>query len=126
MQSITVKYIVTAAIGVLCCAGCHRPAAEAPAPLPVEQVAPAVRQAFASADEDIKSEASQCETAAQNNDWPGVFAQLRQLRSHPELTEEQRATLARIQLTTVQQLNDSAAKGDDSAAAAMSDYKASR
>jgi hypothetical protein len=62
----------------------------------------------------------------QKQDWPAAMAELKQLRSHPELTPEQRATLARVQQTTVRQLNDSADKGDESAAAVMSAYKASK
>jgi hypothetical protein len=126
MQFKTVKYIVTAMLGALCCAGCHRASVEAPTPLTVPQTAPALQEAFANADKDLQNEASQCIAAMQKNNWPEAFALLRRLRARTDLTREERAALMRVQQTTVLQLNEAATKGDDNAAAALSDYKVTK
>jgi hypothetical protein len=126
MPTASVKLIAFAALALLCGAGCHRPEAKPLATLPVEQLDPVLQQVFANADPEIRTQASQYVKAMQDHDWSGAMAKLKELRSHQELTQEQRATLARVHQTTVQQLNASADQGDDSAAAVMSAYKASK
>jgi hypothetical protein len=121
-----VNYTVSAALGLLCCAGCHRGAPEAPALLPVEQVGPLLQQSFANADKETQDQVGQYVTALQSNDWPTAFEHLHQLRSNPNLTQEQRFALVRIQQTTVRELNDSAEKGNEKAADAMATYKATK
>jgi hypothetical protein len=126
MPTASVKLIAFACLAVLCGAGCHRSEAKPLATLPVEQLDPVLQQVFANADPEIRTQASQYVKAMQDHDWSGAMAKLKELRSHQELTQEQRATLARVHQTTVQQLNASADQGDDSAAAVMSAYKASK
>ena len=121
-----VNYTVSAVLCVLCCAGCHRGAPEAPALLPVEQVSPLLQQSFANADKETQDQVGQYVTALQSNDWPTAFEHLKELRSMPNLTQDQRAALVRVHQTTIRQLNDSAEKGDDKAADAMATYKATK
>src|SRR5271168_2278338 len=121
-----ISYAAIAAIAALCCAGCHRADPVAPAVLPVEQVSPLLQQSFANADKEAQDQAAQFVTAMQGNDWPGAFEHLKELRAMPNLTQDQRAALVRVQQTAIRQLNDSAEKGDDKAADAMSAYKASK
>ena len=126
MPRASIKFIVFAALAVFCCAGCHRSEDKPLATLPVEQLDPVLQQLFANADPEIRTQASQYVKAMQDHDWPGALAKLKEIRSHPELTKEQRTTLARVHQTTVQQLNASADQGDESAAAVISAYKASK
>jgi hypothetical protein len=126
MPSASIKFIVFASLAVLCGAGCHRSEDKPLATLAVEQLDPVLQQTFATADPEIRTQAREYTKAMQDHDWAGALAKLKELRSHPELTTEQRTTLARVHQTTVQQLNASAEQGDDSAAAVISAYKASK
>jgi hypothetical protein len=126
MKTACAQYAAIAAMVALCAAGCQRTQAVAPPPLSVEQMPPLLQQSLADANQEAKTEAAQYVAAMQKHDWAEAFAELKQLRSEPSLTQEQRAILARVHLTTIHELNDAAGKGDESAAAVFNSFKANK
>jgi ribosomal protein L22 len=114
------------ALALLGLGGCNRNTSSMPAPLPVEQIPAAMQQAFTKAQPEAQSAANDVVSSVQSQDLTKAFEQLRDLSVRPDLTPEQKAVAARAMVTTVQQLQAAADRGDQKASEFMHKYISTR
>jgi hypothetical protein len=125
VRAVCAKYSAFAIFAAVCALGCHKDPV-APTPLTLEQLAPMLQQSLATASQEAQSQSGKYISAMQKHEWADALADLKELRATPGLTEDQRTLLARAHLTTIQQLNDAAEKGDEGAATVFDNYRATK
>lgn len=112
------------AAAVLALTGCGKKVT-ATAPIPIEQVPQAVESAFKSAPQEASVAATEAVTAVREDD-PNALANLQDLSSRSDLTDEQRGVAARAMAAYLKQLREKAEKGDKKAEDAIQHYRATK
>jgi hypothetical protein len=105
--------------------GCSKSSSQ-PRALEPAKVPTVVNQAFQTAPEDTKQQASSFVSAFQGQDTPKAFEQLKKLSQQSNLSADQRATVARAMQTTIQQLQAAAQSGNQAAKATLHQYLSTR
>jgi len=114
-------------LGMVAClvlAGCGK-TAQAPPPLPIEQVPQTLENAFESAPSEVSQAASEAVTAVRADD-PGALTDLQELTARSDLTREQHLAAARAMAAYLQKLRDTADKGDKKAEEALQHYRSTK
>jgi hypothetical protein len=116
--------LTTAAL-VAVAPGCKK-TAQAPPPMPVEQVAPSIETIFQQAPAETRQLATEAAAAVQSSDDVKAFNDLQDLRARVDLTPQQREAVARSMLAVNQRLRQAAEKGDKKAEQALEHYRATK
>jgi hypothetical protein len=95
-----------------------------PQAISIETAPDVVNNAFATAAPDIKQAADKVVSRAAAGDYAGSYFSLEALSSNPDLTPEQRLSLAQTQLAVMEKLNEAAEQGDERAAQAIQTHRA--
>jgi hypothetical protein len=85
-----------------------------------------IQQAFADAPAEVRQVAEQAATGVEGENATEAFARLQALGEVPDLTPEQRKTLARSRNAVLKQLQAGAAAGDAQAQQMIRNYQATR
>ncbi|HAB15548.1 MAG TPA: hypothetical protein PLX89_16850 [Verrucomicrobiota bacterium] len=110
-------------VTLLAFGGCGK-SGEAPQPVSLSEASAGVKSAFSTAPAGLKESAEEAAQGIADGNYASAFVQLDNLASHPELTPEQRRSLAESQITVMQKLSEAAAQGDESAAKALEIHRA--
>jgi hypothetical protein len=106
----SIRTLVAAAL-VATGVGCKK-AAQAPPPMPVEQVAPTIETVFQQAPTETRQLATAAAAAVQSSDDVKAFNDLLDLGARTDLTPPQREAVARSMLAVNQRLRQAAERGD--------------
>jgi hypothetical protein len=118
----SVKYIVTAAILLV---GCGLRHASVEDPLPADQLAGVLQNAFQSADASAREAVQKVVKETEQHQVAAAFTDIKELAAEPNLTKDQRITAIRAANTIGQQLQEAAQNGDTNAVETIQSYKAS-
>ncbi|HEV7925681.1 MAG TPA: hypothetical protein VGR14_10005 [Verrucomicrobiae bacterium] len=118
----SVKYIVTAAILM---AGCGLRHASVDDPLPADQLAAVLQNAFQSADASAREAVQRVVKDVEQHQVAAAFTDIKELAAEANLTKDQRITAIRAANTIGQQLQEAAQNGDTNAVETIQSYKAS-
>ena len=104
-------------------AGCQRQASGPPLPLAVEQIPAEFNKTFAKASGDLKTLADLVVVCVQTNGYVDAFQANQQLCVTPNATKEQAVLAARAHLSLQTALQSAQSQGDQTAQAALQEYR---
>lgn len=113
--------VLTAALAL---AACKKSDSSAAADAPVSKAE--IQQAFADAPTEVRQVAEQAAGDIEGENAKEAFGRLQSLSEVPDLTPEQRKTLARSRNAVLKQLQAGAAAGDQQAQQMIQHYQSSR
>lgn len=123
MKSLRLSRLVCALSFVLgLAAACNR-TQPPPDPIPVAELPAALETAFAPAQPEAKTQASQVVALVRAHDYPKAFAALQALATRPGLSKEQLRVLSGATLTVNSLLQEAQTKGDTKAIQTLENYR---
>jgi hypothetical protein len=119
----TILLLTLLTMSLLACCSCGKNG-DAPQAVSLTEASSAVKSAFAAAPAELKQSADAAAQGIADGQYVSSFVQLDDLASRPELTPEQRESLAQSQVAVMLKLTEAAAQGDENAAKALEVHRA--
>jgi hypothetical protein len=126
MRTVAIRFATIAASAIFLWCACAKRNADAPVPLPEDQIPTAVSQAFNSSDKETQVQVAQYVSEFESHDYPAAFEDIQQIFHNKSLTRDQRTLLARALMTTSQKVQEAASGGDQRADEALRSYTSTK